>query len=52
MNIGVWSIVKAMVGDMEEKIREVRTRRIRLEVVVFFQVVVGKNNFVVQYEYG
>ena len=48
--IGVGSVVKAMVGDLENITREGRSRRMRKYVVVCVQSVVWKNNFLVQFE--
>ena len=45
--IGVGSVVKANVGELENIIREVRRRRMRKEMVGCVQRVVGKNNFLV-----
>ena len=45
-------IVKAKSGEMEENKREGRTRRTRKDMVVYVQTVIGKNNFVVQFEDG
>ena len=42
--IGMGSVVKAKVGEMEENKREVRIRIIRKEMVVCVQAVVGKKN--------
>ena len=39
-------------GEMEEKTREGRSNRMTKDVVVFFQDVLGKNNFLVQFEDG
>ena len=50
--IGVGSVVKSDVGKLEDITREVRSRRIRKEVVGCVNYVVGKNNFLVQLEYG
>ena len=46
--IGVGSVVKAKVGELENITREVRSRRISKEVVRCVQAVVGKKNFPVQ----
>ena len=46
------SNVKAKVVDMEERIRELRTRRMRKEVVECVKDVVGKKKFFVQFEDG
>ena len=50
--IGVRSVVDAKVGDMEDNMRYVRIRRIMKEVVVCVHDLVGKNNLLVQFEYG
>ena len=50
--IGVGSIVKAKVGELEEITREGRSRRMRKYVVGFFQAFVGKKDSLVQFEYG
>ena len=50
--IGVGSVVKAKVGDMEENTREGRNSRIRKEVVGCVQDVVGNKKFLVQFGYG
>ena len=49
--IGVGSVVKAKVGELENIKREGRSRRMRKEVVGCVQSVVGKKNFLVQFEY-
>ena len=48
--IRVGSDVKTKVRDMEENTREVRTRRMRKEVVGCVHAVAGKKNFLVQFE--
>ena len=50
--IGVGSVVKAKVGELEKITREGRSRRMRKEVVGCVQSVVGKKNFLYQFEYG
>ena len=50
--IGVGSVVKAKVGELEKITREGRIRRMRKEVVVCVQSVVGKKKFLVLFEYG
>ena len=50
--IGVGSVVKAKVGELEKIKMEGRSRRNRKEVVGCVQSVVGKNDFLVQFEYG
>ena len=45
------SVVKAKVGELENITREGRSRRMSREVVVCVQSVVGKNNFLVLFEY-
>ena len=52
MKTGVGSVVKAKVGEFENITRERRSRRMRKEVVGCFQDVVGKKNFLVQFEDG
>ena len=52
MKIGLGSFVKAKVVDMKENTREVRERRRRKEVVVCVQDMVGKKNFLIQFEYS
>ena len=48
----VGSVVKAKVGELEKITRKGRSRRMRKEVVVCVNIVVGKNNFLVLFEYG
>ena len=50
--IGVGSIVKAKVRNMEEKTREGRSRRTRKEATCCIHAMVGKKKFVVQFEDG
>ena len=50
--IGVGSVVKAKVGDMENIKREGRSNRMRKEVVGCVQSLAGKKNFPVLFEYG
>ena len=50
--IGVGSVVKEKVGDMEEKNRECRRSRTRKYVVGYVQAVVWKEIFLVQFEDG
>ena len=50
--IGVGSVVKAKVGELEKITREVRSRRMRKDVVGFVHRLVGKNNFLVLFEDG
>ena len=50
--IGVVSVVKAKVGELEKIKREGRSRRMSKEVVGFVQSVVGKKKFLVQFEDG
>ena len=50
--IGVGSVVNAKVGDLNKITREGRSRRMRKEVVTYVHSVVGKNNFLFQFEYG
>ena len=47
-NIGVGSVVKAKVGEMEENIGEGRIKRTRKELMGCVQAVVGKKKLVVQ----
>ena len=46
------SVVKAKVGELEKIKREGRNRRMRKEVVGCVHSVVGKNNFLIIFEYG
>ena len=48
--IGVGSVVKAKAGETEENKREGSNRRMRKDVVGCVQAVVGKKNFLVQFE--
>ena len=48
--IGVSSVMKEKFRDMEEKIREARSRRTRKDMVVCSQDQVGKKKFVVKFE--
>ena len=48
MNIDMGALVKAMVGEMEEKTRKGRISRMRKFVVGFYQALVGNNNILVQ----
>ena len=50
--IGVRSVVKAKVGDLEKIKRERRIRRMIKEVVGCFRAVTRKHNFLVQIKYG
>ena len=50
--IGVGSVVKAKVGELEKITRKGRSRRMRKEVVVCVQSLVGKKKFLVQFEDG
>ena len=50
--IGVGSLIKAKVGNMEENTREGRSRMTRKEVVGCVQSVMGKKKFLVQFEDG
>ena len=47
--IGVGSVVKLKVGDMEDNTREVIIRRMSKYVVGCVQAVVGKNKFLVKF---
>ena len=50
--IGVGSVVKAKVRDLEKIAREGRSRRTRKEVVGYVQAVAGKKKFLVQLKDG
>ena len=50
--VGVGFAVEAKVREVEETTREGRIRRVRKEVVGCVQDVVGRNKFVVKFEYG
>ena len=50
--IGVGSVVKSKVRELENITREGRIRRISKEVVGCFQSVVGKKEFLIQFEYA
>ena len=50
--IGVGSVVKAKVGELEKITREGRRRRMRKEVMGCVQRVGGKNNFLILFEDG
>ena len=50
--IGVGSVVKAKVGELEKITRGGRSRRMRKEVVVCVQDVAGKKKFLFQFEDG
>ena len=50
--IGVGSVVKAKVGELEKITREGISRRMRRDVLGCVQSVVGKNNFLVPFEDG
>ena len=50
--IGVGSVVKAKVGELDKITREGRSRRIRKEVVGCVQSAVGKKKFLVLFEDG
>ena len=50
--IGVGSVVKAKVGELDNITREGRIRRMRKEVVVCVQSMLFKKNFLVQFEDG
>ena len=49
--IGVGSVVKSKVGEMEDNTREVRIRVISKEVLGCVQDVLGKKRLLVQFEY-
>ena len=48
--IDVGTLGKAKVGEMEEKIREGRSRRTRKEVVGCVQAVIGNNKYLLQFK--
>ena len=48
-NIGVGSVVKAKVGEMEENTREVRIKRMRRDLMGCVQAAVGMKKLVVQF---
>ena len=50
--IGVGSIVKAKVGELEKIAREGSIMIMRREVVGYVQAVVGKKKFLLQFEDG
>ena len=50
--IGVGSVVKAKVGELEKITSKGRRTRMRKEVMGCVQSVAGKNNFIVQFEDG
>ena len=50
--IGMGSVVKAKVGELENIIREGRIRRMRKEVVGCVHSVMGNKKFLVLFEYG
>ena len=50
--IGVGSVLKVEVGELEEITSEGRSRRIRKEVVGCVQDVLGEKIFLVQFRYG
>ena len=50
--IGVGSVVKSKVGELENIKREERIRRMSKEVVGCVHSVVGKKKFLIQFEYG
>ena len=50
--IGVGSVVKAGVGELENITREGIIRRKRKKLVVCVQIGVGKNNLLIQFEDG
>ena len=50
--IGVESVLKAYLGELEKITREGRSRRMRKEVVGCVQAVAGKNSFLVQFKDG
>ena len=50
--IGMGSVVKSKVGELENTTRELRSRRMMKEVVGCVQSVVGLKKFIVQLENG
>ena len=50
--IGVGYVVKSKVGELENITREVRSRRMRKDMVGCVQSVVGKKKLLVQFENG
>ena len=50
--IGVGSVVKAKVGELEKITREIRSRRMRREVLGCDQRLAGTNKFIVLFEDG
>ena len=50
--IGLWSVVKAKVVDLEKITREGKIRSIRKKLVGCLQTVEGKKKFLLQFEYG
>ena len=50
--IGVGSVVKAKVGELDNITSKGRSRRMSKEVVGCVYSVVGKNNLLVEFEYG
>ena len=50
MKIGVGSVVKAKVVQLEKITREGRSRSMRKDVVVCVHIVMLKNNFLYQFE--
>ena len=50
--IGLGSVVKAKVGEFEKTTKEGRIRRTRKYVMGCIQSVVGKKNFLIQFEDG
>ena len=50
--IGVGSVVKAKVGELEKITKEGIIRKMRKEVVGCVQSVAGNKNFLIQFEYG
>ena len=47
--IGVGSVVKSIVGELEKITREVRIRSMRKEVVLYVHIVVGKKKFLFKF---
>ena len=50
--IGVGSVVKTKVGELEKITREGRSRRMMKDVVGCVHSVVGKKNFLIQFNMG
>ena len=50
--IMVRTVVNAKVGELEEDIREIFSRRLRKEITGVVQEVVGKRSYLVRFQYG